>query len=233
MKAETEMEGELVIALSPSSIKSNFLLERSMERNNADVDVDVDANADSPDEDEGVGGAVIDEDLLLRTSTLALLRQFQMNNGRFDEEDPDKLALVKGSVDKSVACIAFRGQDVAAIAFTMRRLYTQNDERDKRFEVLANNRVLVARGTSVMAVDLATRAVTPGLAAGARLHDALPVNGELLVTNGGNATARFADAKTGTTLATVPTGMNAGVRMIPRGVTTSPRRAPPSLPSAR
>lgn len=40
-----------------------------------------------------------------------------------------------------------------------------------------NNRVLVARGTSVMAVDLATRAVTPSLASGGRLHDALPVNG--------------------------------------------------------
>ena len=70
----------------------------------------------------------------------------------------------------------------------------------------ANNRVLVARGTSVMAVDLATKAVTPGLAPGARLHDALPVNGELLVTNGGTATAVFANAKTGATLATVATG---------------------------
>lgn len=70
----------------------------------------------------------------------------------------------------------------------------------------ANNRVLVARGTSVMAVDLATKAVTPGLAPGARLHDALPVNGELLVTNGGTATVVFADAKTGATLATVATG---------------------------
>jgi DNA-binding beta-propeller fold protein YncE len=69
-----------------------------------------------------------------------------------------------------------------------------------------NNRVLVARGTSVMAVDLATKVVTPGLAPGARLHDALPVNGEMLVTNGGTATAVFADAKTGATLATVPTG---------------------------
>ena len=69
-----------------------------------------------------------------------------------------------------------------------------------------NNRVLVARGTSVMAVDLATRAVTAGLAPGLRIHDTLPVNGELLVTNGGNATAVFADAKTGATIATVATG---------------------------
>ena len=69
-----------------------------------------------------------------------------------------------------------------------------------------NNRVLVARGTSIMAVDLATGAVTPGLAPGARLHDALPLGPEMLVTNGGNATAVFADAKTGATIATVATG---------------------------
>jgi YVTN family beta-propeller protein len=72
------------------------------------------------------------------------------------------------------------------------------------------NRVLVARGVSIMAVDLASKAVTPGLAPGARLHDAMPVNGgaELLVTNGGTNTAVFVDAKTGATLATVPTGKN-------------------------
>jgi DNA-binding beta-propeller fold protein YncE len=70
----------------------------------------------------------------------------------------------------------------------------------------ANNRLLVARGSSVMAVDLATRAVTPGLAPGVRLHDALPVDGEMLVTNGGTATAVFVDARTGATIATVPTG---------------------------
>ena len=70
----------------------------------------------------------------------------------------------------------------------------------------AANRVLVVRGSSVMAVDLASKAVTTGLAPGVRLHDALPVNGELLVTNGGTATAVFADAKTGASLAVVPTG---------------------------
>jgi DNA-binding beta-propeller fold protein YncE len=74
----------------------------------------------------------------------------------------------------------------------------------------ANNRVLVAHGTSVTAVDLATKAVTPGLAPGLRLHDALPVNGgaEMLVTNGGNGTAVFADAKTGAALAAVQAGKN-------------------------
>ena len=71
----------------------------------------------------------------------------------------------------------------------------------------ANNRALVAHGGSVMAVDLATRAVTPGLAPGANLHDPLPLNAaEMLVSNGGTATVVFADAKTGATLATVKTG---------------------------
>ncbi|MEI6486860.1 MAG: YncE family protein [Sphingomonadales bacterium] len=70
----------------------------------------------------------------------------------------------------------------------------------------ARNRLLVAHGTAVMAVDLATRAVTSGLAPGQRLHDALPVGGELLVTYGGTATAVFADAATGTALATIATG---------------------------
>lgn len=71
-----------------------------------------------------------------------------------------------------------------------------------------NNRLLVARGTSVMAIDLASKAVTPGLAPGVRLHDALPINGgaEVLVTNGGTDTAVFVDAKSGTSLAIVATG---------------------------
>jgi DNA-binding beta-propeller fold protein YncE len=75
----------------------------------------------------------------------------------------------------------------------------------------ANNRVLVARGGSVMSVDLATNAVTAGLAPGSVLHDAMPVNGgkEFLVTNGGTGTAVFADAKTGATVATVQAGKGA------------------------
>ena len=73
----------------------------------------------------------------------------------------------------------------------------------------ANNRVLVAHGGSVMAVDLATKAVTPGLAPGTRLHDALPVNGgrEMLVTNGGLGTAVFVD-RAGAVVATVQAGKN-------------------------
>jgi DNA-binding beta-propeller fold protein YncE len=74
----------------------------------------------------------------------------------------------------------------------------------------ANNRVLVAHGASVMAVDLASKAVTSGLAPGQRLHDAMPVNEgrEMLVTNGGAGTAVFADARSGATIATVQAGKN-------------------------
>jgi hypothetical protein len=76
-----------------------------------------------------------------------------MNGGRFDEEDPEKLAFAKESVDENIACIAFRGQDVAAIAFTMKRLSLQNDERNKRIELLANTRVLVPLEPSVSGKD--------------------------------------------------------------------------------
>jgi hypothetical protein len=70
----------------------------------------------------------------------------------------------------------------------------------------ANNRVLITHGGSVMAIDLATSAVS-SFAPGQRLHIALPVNGgrEVLVTNGGTNTAVFYDAK-GTQLASVDTG---------------------------
>ena len=72
----------------------------------------------------------------------------------------------------------------------------------------ANNKVLVAHGGSVVALDLATNAVTPGLAPGATLHDPLPVNGgaEIMVTNGGTAAAVFYDAKTFAEIARVTTG---------------------------
>jgi YVTN family beta-propeller protein len=70
-----------------------------------------------------------------------------------------------------------------------------------------NNRLLVTRGTSVMAVDLATKAVS-AFGSGQRLHDAMPVNGgaEVLVTDGGADTVIFVDAKSGATVATVKTG---------------------------
>lgn len=72
----------------------------------------------------------------------------------------------------------------------------------------ANNRVLVAHGGSVVALDIATKAVTGELARGAILHDPLPVNGgtEVMVTNGGTAEAVFYDAKTWAEVARVKTG---------------------------
>jgi DNA-binding beta-propeller fold protein YncE len=71
-----------------------------------------------------------------------------------------------------------------------------------------NRRLLLTRATSVMAVDLATGAVSTGLAEGQRLHDVVPVNegAELLVTQGGANAAVFVDAKTGRQIATIPTG---------------------------
>jgi len=73
----------------------------------------------------------------------------------------------------------------------------------------ANNRVLVAHGGSVIALDIATKKVTPGLAPGAVLHDPLPVNGgaEVLVTNGGTAEAVFYNAKSFAEVARVKTGV--------------------------
>jgi len=71
----------------------------------------------------------------------------------------------------------------------------------------ANNRLLAAHGTSVMTVDLATKAVG-STAPGVILHDAMPVNGgsEILVTNGGTNTAVFVNSKTGAVAAAVETG---------------------------
>ena len=45
----------------------------------------------------------------------------------------------------------------------------------------ANNRVLLTHGGSVLALDIATKAVTAGLAPGAILHDPLPVNAASMI----------------------------------------------------
>jgi DNA-binding beta-propeller fold protein YncE len=78
------------------------------------------------------------------------------------------------------------------------------------------NRVLVTRGTSVMAVDLASKQVAAGLAPGGRLHTAMPINGgaELVVTDGGANTAVFLDPATGAVRATVPTGKGADAAVV-------------------
>jgi DNA-binding beta-propeller fold protein YncE len=72
----------------------------------------------------------------------------------------------------------------------------------------AHNQVLIPRGMAVMALDLATKQMKTGLSPGAIQHVAMPVNGgkEMLVTNGGTASAVFADPVSGATIATVPTG---------------------------
>jgi DNA-binding beta-propeller fold protein YncE len=109
----------------------------------------------------------------------------------------------------AAAVLLLAGSAQAAPAF---RILDRIAGPDARWDYVrvdgAVGRVLVAQGESVTAFDLATRAVTPGIAPGQRLHDALPVNGgaELLVTQGGSDSAIFVDARTGALLATVKTG---------------------------
>jgi DNA-binding beta-propeller fold protein YncE len=71
----------------------------------------------------------------------------------------------------------------------------------------ASHRVYVAKGDAVMMVEIDSAKVTPVFAAASRSHQVLPLPGDrLLVTNGGNDTAVFLDAKTGKTLGSVSTG---------------------------
>lgn len=71
------------------------------------------------------------------------------------------------------------------------------------------DRVLVARSTAVNAFDLKSRTVTEAFAPAAWGHAAFPINGgtEVLITNGAKAMVTFVDAKTGSPLATLPTGL--------------------------
>lgn len=71
-----------------------------------------------------------------------------------------------------------------------------------------HERLLMPRGSAVMAVDLANHKVTTGLAPGGGQHIALPLNGgrEFVVTNGATDTADFIDAATGAEIARVQTG---------------------------
>ena len=61
------------------------------------------------------------------------------------------------------------------------------------------HKLYVTRGASIMSVDLDTGKPTLGVAATSRSHQVVPVNGggELLITNGGDATVTIVDAKTG------------------------------------
>ncbi|MEA3039382.1 MAG: hypothetical protein QOE79_1895 [Sphingomonadales bacterium] len=73
-----------------------------------------------------------------------------------------------------------------------------------------NHRLLVARSDGVMAVDLATGAVTPRLVPGARLHAvlAVPGSGIGLATSGQANAAILFDTASGAVRAQVPTGAN-------------------------
>lgn len=70
------------------------------------------------------------------------------------------------------------------------------------------DRLFVTRGASVMALDLKTDKLITGIAPGARLHIALPIEGgrEILITDGGADRAVIADAATGSALASLPAG---------------------------
>lgn len=109
----------------------------------------------------------------------------------------------------AAACWAAAGGALAAPAYrVVDKIPGPDGSWDYARVDSVSNRVLVAHGDSVMAIDLATRKVVSGLSPGARLHIALPVNGgaEMLVTNGGSDTVVFADAKTGAVNATIHTG---------------------------
>jgi outer membrane protein assembly factor BamB len=63
----------------------------------------------------------------------------------------------------------------------------------------AARKLYITRGASIMSVDADTGQVKLGLAVTSRSHQVVPINGgaELLVTNGGDATATILDAATG------------------------------------
>lgn len=67
-------------------------------------------------------------------------------------------------------------------------------------------RVLIAKGSNIVGVDIATGKVTPSVATAMGSHIALAVDGgkQLAITNGGGNTVSFAEAKTGAPLASVP-----------------------------
>ena len=72
----------------------------------------------------------------------------------------------------------------------------------------ATHRVFVGRGDGVMAIDLATRAVTPTLVAGDGVAAVLIIPGTnpMLSTNGNLDTATLFDRNSGAVKAAIPTG---------------------------
>ncbi|MDE2356599.1 MAG: PQQ-binding-like beta-propeller repeat protein [Alphaproteobacteria bacterium] len=71
----------------------------------------------------------------------------------------------------------------------------------------SGHRILITRGDTVMVVDADTGAVNGAFAAGKRLHAAIAIPGtsEVALTDSGDHTVKFVDAKDGHLLATVST----------------------------
>ena len=72
----------------------------------------------------------------------------------------------------------------------------------------ASRQLFVAHGDGVMAIDVDTGKISPHLADASRSHIVLPIpgTGDLLVTNGGDNTARILDRATGALKGTIQTG---------------------------
>jgi DNA-binding beta-propeller fold protein YncE len=72
----------------------------------------------------------------------------------------------------------------------------------------ANGRLYVAHGEAIMAIDIATRAVTAKLIGAHHAHQVLPLPGstELIETDGDTGLARFIDTTTGAVIAEIATG---------------------------
>ncbi|MGH6985811.1 MAG: YncE family protein [Caulobacteraceae bacterium] len=74
-----------------------------------------------------------------------------------------------------------------------------------------HDRVLIAHGDKVLAIDARTLKMNPDFAAGDRLHEVLPIPGtdRLVATNSGDSSAKILDASTGRLIASVPTAADA------------------------
>lgn len=113
---------------------------------------------------------------------------------------------------RRLALIALLACSSAASAAPGYRLSGEIKGADGGWDLLsvdpADHRLYVARGDAVMAVDLASGAVTGKLAAASRAHAALAIPGthEVLVTNGASDSASIIDGRTGAVRATIPTG---------------------------
>ena len=74
-----------------------------------------------------------------------------------------------------------------------------------------NKQVLVAKGPMIIAIDIKTGKTNPAFAPALGSHGAISVAGgkEVAITNGGNSTVSFVDAKTGAAITSVPVAKGA------------------------